>query len=203
VAHEVQSRRARGRPKLVIDRDELLDVVEHLFSSGGLDAVSIERAAEELGVSRATLYRAVPSKERLLGALLERMTDDLTSRSLQAVTTDGRTASERLRALMHVHFQAAIDMRDYLFVFFEGSTRLEPDDYTVWRDFTREYERIWVTTLKAAAAEDGRTLDDPEVAARLVIGMVIWVSRWYRSDSGIDATDLTQQAIQLLGGMQT
>jgi AcrR family transcriptional regulator len=198
-----ENRRARGRPRVVIDQDDLLEVVEQLFADGGLDAVTVERAAEELGVSRATLYRSFPTKERLLGALLARMTDDVRERSLRAVTDDGRSATERLRTLMRVHFQAAIEMREYLWVFFDGQAVLVPEDYAVWRRFTQEYERNWATTLAAAAQERELALADHQLAAKLVIGMIIWVSRWYRPEMDIDADRLTDQAVQLLGGIIT
>jgi len=196
---ELEPTRKRGRPRRKIDSEELLDVVERLFAQGGLEAVSVERAAEELGVSRATLYRAVPTKERLLGALLHRMTGEVTSRSLEATREDGRSPAERLHGLMRVHFEAAVEMRDYMFVFFDGS-RLEPDDYAVWRNFSHDYERIWVATISAAADAGAIAVTDPQIAARLMIGMIVWVSRWYRPEMGITVDDLTAQAAMLLGG---
>ena len=77
--------RPRGRPRRVIDLDDLLDGVERLFRQGGLEGVSIERAAAELGVSRATLYRTVPSKEHLLGLLFKRMTGAVTAEDLEGI----------------------------------------------------------------------------------------------------------------------
>jgi AcrR family transcriptional regulator len=196
-----QGTRPRGRPKRVIDLDELLDVVEKLFAQGGLGAVSIERAASDLGVSRATLYRTVPTKEHLLGLLLKRMTDDLTERALEATRDDGRPANERLYALMRVHFEAAIQMRDYMFVFF-GGEGLRPDDYADWRRFASNYERIWNDAVRAAADSGALAITDPQIATRLLIGMVIWVSRWWRPQMGITADDLQAQAIRLLQGGQ-
>ncbi len=196
-----EERRPRGRPRLVIDHDELLDVVERLFADGSLESVTVERTAEELGVSRATLYRSFPTKERLLGALLARMTDDVRDRSIQAVADDGRSATQRLRTLMHVHFQAAIDMREYLWVFFDGQAVLVPEDYALWRRFAQDFERTWATTLAAAASEREVAIGDTEMAAKLVVGMIIWVSRWYRPEMGINAEQLTHQAVQLLGGI--
>jgi AcrR family transcriptional regulator len=183
----------------VIDLDELLDVVEGLFAEGGLEAVSIERAAQELGVSRATLYRTVPTKEHLLGLLLKRMTDDLTERSLTASKDDGRPAKERLYAIMRVHFEAAIQMRDYMFVFFGGGG-LTPEDYTDWRRFAVNYERIWVDIVAAAVDEGALTVTDPVVATRLLLGMIVWVSRWWRPRMELDADDLLAQAVLLLEG---
>jgi AcrR family transcriptional regulator len=191
--------RPRGRPRRVIDMEELLDAVERLFGEGGIESVSIERAAQELGVSRATLYRTVPSKEHLLGLLLKRMTDDLTARSLRATADDGRAAKERLYALMRVHFDAAIQMRDYMFVFFGGG-ELRPEDYADWRRFSHDYEQIWVGVVRAATAEGALSVTDPLVATRLMLGMIVWVSRWYRPEMKIGVDDLVQQAIRLLEG---
>jgi AcrR family transcriptional regulator len=181
----------------VIDLDELLDVVEGLFATGGLEAVSIERAAVELGVSRATLYRTVPTKEHLLGLLLKRMTDALTDRSLAVVEDKQRSARERLYGLMRVHFESAIQMRDYMFVFF-GGQGLQPDDYAAWRRFAVNYEQIWVDAVCAAQQEGMLTVADPVVATRLLLGMIVWVSRWWRPRMGLDADDLLEQAKQLL-----
>ncbi len=191
--------RPRGRPRREIDLNELLDVVERLFAQGGLEAVSIERAAQDLGVSRATLYRTVPSKEHLLGLLLKRMTDDLTARSLTVTEERAMSAKERLYALMRVHFEAAIQMRDYMFVFFGGGG-LRPDDYAEWRRFSRNYEQIWIGAVRAAADEGALSVTDPVVATRLLLGMIVWVSRWWRPHMELDADDLVQQAMLLLEG---
>jgi AcrR family transcriptional regulator len=190
--------RSRGRPRKVIDREELLDAVEQLFREGGLEAVSIERAAQELGVSRATLYRTVPTKEHMLGLLFRRMTDRLTARALEATRRDGRSAAERLRALIRIQVGAAIEMRDYMFVFFGGGW-LSPEDYLHWRRWSREYERIWVKAIQAAADEGALEVKDPVTATRLVLGMLVWVSRWYRPNMKIDADSLAEEAIGLLG----
>jgi AcrR family transcriptional regulator len=191
--------RPRGRPRKVIDLTALLDAVEKLFREGGLEGVSIERAAQELGVSRATLYRTVPSKEHLLGLLFKRMIDEVTARALEATKEDGRTAKERLYALMRVQFEAAIEMREYMFVFFGGGW-LQPDVYSDWRRWSREFEQIWVGAVRAAADEGALAVSDPVIATRLLLGMILWVCRWYRPHMELDADDLANQAIRLLEG---
>lgn len=183
----------------MIDLDELLNVVERLFLEGGLENVSIERAANELGVSRATLYRTVSSKDRLLGLLFLRMTDEITRSALEATEDDGRTAKERLYALLCVQFDAAIRMRDYLFAFF-GRSWLDQATYSQWRAWTRDYEGIWRAAVIAAADEGALRVTDPVIATRLVLGMCLWVSRWYRPSMDVEAGQLADEAFQLLGG---
>jgi AcrR family transcriptional regulator len=194
--------RRRGRPRLVIDETELLDAVERLLSAGGIEGVSIERTASELGVSRATLYRAVRSKEHLLGRLFRRMTDELTAEGLEAIKEDGRTARERLDALIRVQIGAAIRTRDYLFVFF-GREWLEDDVYEDWREFTHGFEKdIWERVVADAIAEGSLPARDPKTATRLMIGMLVWICRWYRPGK-TDVGDLQAEAIRLLGGSAT
>lgn len=191
--------RRRGRPRLVIDETELLDAVERLLSSGGIESVSIERTAAELGVSRATLYRSVRSKEHLLGRLFRRMTDELTAEGLEAIKEDGRSARERLDALIRVQISAAIRTRDYLFVFF-GREWLEDDVYEDWREFTHAFEHnIWERVVGDAITEGSLPARDPKTATRLMIGMLVWISRWYRPGR-TDVAELQAEAIRLLGG---
>src|SRR5437868_14879419 len=87
-------RRGRGRPRRDIDREQVADAVEELFEEGGYEAVSIEETAKRLGVSRATLYRTVPSKEHLLAILFERMTTELYAAALVIVEDPSLSARE-------------------------------------------------------------------------------------------------------------
>src|SRR5690349_24763112 len=98
-------RRGRGRPRRGIDREQVADVVEALFEEGGYEAVSIEETAKRLTVSRATLYRTVPSKEQLLAILFERMTTELYDAARAIADDPARAPRERvgspLRAQIH------------------------------------------------------------------------------------------------------
>ena len=189
--------RGRGRPPKTIDQSALVDAVETLFAGGGVDAVTIESAAAAMGVSRATMYRVVPTKEHLLGLLFERMTTELGSAARAAARADGRDARARLQALLVVHIAAAIRMRHYLYVFFDGH-RLPTDTYNKWRRWRQRYERLWVSVVSDAAQAGVITTSDPVIATRLMLGMCIWVSRWYQPSSGLTAEKLAALAGELL-----
>src|SRR5258706_15369225 len=93
----VPAPRKRGRPPRAIETDAVIEAVERLFADGGIDAVTIERTAAELGVSRATLYRTVPSKAHLLGIHFVSMTRELDRAAREATGAPGATPRERLR----------------------------------------------------------------------------------------------------------
>ena len=188
--------RPRGRPRLEIDRDAVADAVAELFAEGGIEAVSIAETADKLSVSRATLYRTVPTKEELLGILFERSTRELTERTDVVLSTPSEPA-DQLVALIKLQAEAAIHMRSYMPVFFGGGG-LPSDVFMRWRKWSRQFEKRWAEVV--AACMDAGCLEktDPVVATRLILGMIIWVSRWYRPSEKITADEIADSAITLL-----
>jgi AcrR family transcriptional regulator len=193
--------RRRGRPPKTIDLGAVADVLERLLSEGGVENVSHVRTAAELGVSRATLYRTLPTKQDLLGVLFERMTDELLSAAIVATSDPELSPGERLRSLMAVHIVSAVRMRHYLVVFFDGGW-LPEDVSDNWRRWRSEYSRLWEDTVAEAAAAGAIRSSDPHTATRLILGGCIWVSRWYRPERD-DATQIAQVAFELLAQQQS
>jgi AcrR family transcriptional regulator len=172
--------RRRGRPRRDIDLDAVADAVGALFVEGGYEAVSIGSTAERLQVSRATLYRTVPTKQDLLGILFER----------------GNSPEQNLHELIRIQVDAAIRMRRYLPVFF-GGAGLPPDVFSRWQRWSREFEGLWVGVVRRAMSDATLPEGDPVLTARLMLGMCLWISRWYRPGDGYDATHIAETVIRL------
>ncbi|MEI3178564.1 MAG: helix-turn-helix domain-containing protein [Lachnospiraceae bacterium] len=58
-------------------KNEILDVAERLFGEKGFDNTSTNDILEEIGIARGTLYYHFKSKEDILDAMIERMTEQL------------------------------------------------------------------------------------------------------------------------------
>jgi AcrR family transcriptional regulator len=185
-----------GRRRVELDPDAVAEAVAELFAEGGVDNVSVKGTAEKLSVSRATLYRLVPTKDDLLAILFERSTRELLE-SATAVMLSGEDARGQLQALIRIHIDAAIRMQRYMAVFFDGAG-LSPDAFRRWQQTSRYYEGVWQQVISAAMDEGVLQRDDPVRATRLVLGMCIWVSRWYRPSEGLSATQIADSAIQLI-----
>lgn len=186
----------RGRPRLKIDSRQVADTVAELFREGGEDAVSISEVAERLSVSRATLYRTIPSKEDLLGILFDRSTRELLqdAREMVAQPIGPR---DQLDGLIRIQISAAIRMRGHMAVFFGGSG-FSTDVVERWRVFTREYEDIWVSAVRANIDSGDLDAPDARIATRLMLGACIWVSRWYKPDGPFDERAIADTAVALL-----
>lgn len=193
---ETVQRRPRGRPRTEIDLDSVADAVAGLFLEGGMEAVSIVSAAEKLDVSRATLYRTVPTKEHLLGVLFERSTRELTEMATEVVNSD-LPIHETLAQLIELQVDAAVRMRRYLPVFFGGGG-LPADVFKRWHSWSRRYEAMWNRCVEQAMEEGVLAQGHPVATTRLILGQCLWVSRWYRPNEGIAPEDIARAAIAVV-----
>jgi len=192
--------RPRGRPRVDIDPDAVADAVAELFAEGGIDAVSILDTAEKLSISRATLYRTVPTKEHLVGILFERSTSELTENA-RTTLADVVDPADRLVVLVRLQVDAAIRMRRYMPVFFGGGD-LPSDVVARWHKWSRDFEDIWISVVKENMEEGLLPQGDPVITARLLLGSCIWVSRWYRPTDKYDADTITETAVNLVQAIQ-
>ena len=65
-------------------RRQILDATSRLILEEGLGALTMERLAREVGISKALVYNYYASREGLLEALLQREQDDLRDRGMAA-----------------------------------------------------------------------------------------------------------------------
>jgi AcrR family transcriptional regulator len=188
--------RGRGRPRLDIDLDAVSDTAARIFSQHGYDAVSIESVAAELGVSRATLYRTVPTKDALLSILFERSTADLLATASEMADA-GHSPGEALRGLIRVHVAAAVRMGPYMTVF-TNPAGMGAEALARWRRWTHDYEKLWASTVERAMAAGVLPEGDVTTTTRLLLGMLIWVSRWHGATRGVDGDAIAETAIALV-----
>lgn len=73
-----------------------------------------------------------------------------------------------------------------------------PEVFARWHTWSRQYEKMWVKVVEANMRDGYLGDDDPVVTARLILGMLIWVSRWYRPIEKMTTEEIADAAIHLL-----
>ena len=77
-------------------KNEILDVAEQLFAEKGFDHASTNDIINKIGIARGTLYHHFRSKEEILDALVERMTQESVSRARLVISDKSQPLLERL-----------------------------------------------------------------------------------------------------------
>jgi AcrR family transcriptional regulator len=164
---ERMSRGQRG----VIDRT-LIDATAAAISRWGLEQVTLERVAEEAGLSRATIYRRGVTREDLVAALTIEAADTYRRAILPAIAGSG-TACEPLRAAFEALCDTADDHLHLLAGLFlaRGELFHQPGpDALVVDVFAEPFERL----LRDGASDGSLRATSPEVTATVLFNLVGW-----------------------------
>ena len=81
-----------ARPRLPLSRDRVLRAAVALADQGGVDALSMRKLAQELGVVPMALYKHVASKDELLDGMIDVVVGEIDP---PAAGTDWKTATRR------------------------------------------------------------------------------------------------------------
>ena len=81
-------------------RNEILDVAERLFCAKGFDNTSTNDILEEIGNARGTLYYHFKSKEDILDAMIERLTNQMLEKAAVIALDESIPVLQRLTRTM-------------------------------------------------------------------------------------------------------
>jgi AcrR family transcriptional regulator len=168
--------RPRRRPGEEARKKVILDCAAALFGERGYSGTTTQDVADAAQITKRTLYRYMPSKEDILFEIHSRFIDD-------RVVTDGDLPGdevERVEAFLRSHIRVAIEHREEIRVFFDEVKHLSSakrHEISVKRD---AYEQRFVSALREGAAVGRLTVHNAPLTARLILGGLTEVYRWYR-----------------------
>ena len=181
---EIGRRRAERREAEGRRSDErwqdVLAAAAEVFRRLGYSQARLEDVAQEVGISRATLYYYVGTKEELLVALLEDPIAAVTA-SLKKVAAEEIPAEEKLVASLREYLHL-LEEHPTLFIFLSENIHkvMSGPEAEEIRANADSYGRV-LTKIVSEGMKSGEFRDDirPQVAVLGIIGMFNWMHRWY------------------------
>jgi AcrR family transcriptional regulator len=183
------------------DAESLLAVAVAVFTERGYDGTSMEHLARAAGITKSAFYHHVQSKEELLRRSLDRALDGVFAVLDEAVEAD-LTALAILEAVLRGSVRVLVEELPHvtLLLRIRGNTDLERAALARRRDFDRRVAGLVARAVRAGELPVGL---DPELAARLLFGMINSLTEWYRPTGGLDADALADAIVGLaLGGLR-
>ncbi|TIC86471.1 TetR/AcrR family transcriptional regulator [Nocardioides sp. GY 10127] len=174
------------------------DAALTLFAERGFHGTGIRQLAEAAGLSSASLYHWMGTKEELLARLmrqaLTRLTDAAVADLAAAPQDDPRT---RVAVLVRVHVREhALRRRETRVVDGELAALGEGTRAEVL-DLRDTYEQLWAEEIRRGCEDGAFTVARPDVARRAVLEMCSSVARWYRPDGPLDVEELAATYVDL------
>ena len=193
-----QRRTAR---RLDTRRAAMVRTAAQLFRDRGFDATSVSDIARSLGLTKAGLYHHFESKEALLFEImmfgLDKVRDDVLTH-LDAI----RDPEERLRQLIVRHARITTRGKGAVAHLGDEIRALPPAARKEIEQRMRKYMDLLRGTLDELNAAGRLRPVDRTVAAFSIIGMILWLPRWFRQNGRLTQAEVADNIASLaLGGL--
>jgi len=167
-----------------------------IFHRKGYHATSINDIAAAVGLTKAGLYYYIKGKQDLLFAIMTFAMDQLDEQVIEPARqqTDPQA---RLETIVARHARLITEDSSALTILVNELEGLLPGDRADIIGRQRDYVDFIADTL-SALRDQGKTLAiDPTVGAFSLVGMILWVSRWYRADGRLDGDEVVAQVTRM------
>lgn len=176
---------------------ELLDAAAHAFTEMGFAATTIDSVADQIGVTKGSVYYYYRSKTDLFFAV-HRRAMQLNLDTVTPLAEDaGATPSQRLWNMAHAHTHLMMAHLPYQRVTVQGvelhlagrttaGQRAELEDLVRQRD---RYESLFRAVIEAGMAAGDFRRGVPALLVKPLLGALNWTTMWYRPRVGETQAD--------------
>lgn len=168
-----------------------------LFAEQGYNGTSIVQLAEKLGLTTASLYYHVKSKQELLLRVLEGGMANFLSR-LEAIASLDVPAQERLRLAVENHLDFVLTSPTAVAVFLRERRFLESPHRERYERGVDRYDRIFAELVDATLQRGDLSDLDSTMVRLSILGMINWIPEWYRPDGPLSTADVKQSMTDLV-----
>jgi len=163
-------------------REQILRRAAEAFAERGLANTSLEEIAASVGITREALYYYFKNRVEILLEIIFPTSLSL-YRGIKVVMEGKGSSREKLKSALELHLSAFTPS------YIEMSIALREEHFHIDNPRVKELKRMWEEygacweALIRQGVEEGifRPDLDPKIASYGILGMVNWVSRWYRA----------------------
>jgi AcrR family transcriptional regulator len=181
--------------------DAILDVAVSVFRERGYDGSTLDDVARAAGITKASIYYHVRSKEELLARGVGRALDALFAVLDERPAKRGRAAA-RLKYIVQRTIEITVDKLPEvtLLLRVRGNTPVERQIM----ERRREFDHLIAKVMRQAQRQgDIRADVEPRLATRLLFGMLNSITEWYRQGGRLDAPEVAEAISRIaFEGMQ-
>ena len=169
----------RAFPRLNPRRFEICMTAARTFVERGYEGTSVNEVAAAVGVTKAGLYHYISSKDALLREILTLGMDWLDEDVVKVVRRIPDTET-RFRETISRHAHLTACNEPWITALLDEMQGLPPADRRKIQDRKRTYLNLVRGMLRELQAAGRARAIDATVATYAILGMIIWIPRWFR-----------------------
>jgi AcrR family transcriptional regulator len=182
-------------------REAVLRTAARIFNERGYHGTSLELVAEELEITRPTVYYYFKNKDEILFECV-RIALEMIERASLEVTTRGGSAAEQLVAVMEAY--AEVMMQDFgICLVRVGDSPLPAESRAKLRRLQSNIDRKMRGLIEQGIRQKAFAPCDAKLAGFAVAGALNSISRWYRPDGELSPKEIAGHFVRMLmGGLE-
>ncbi len=181
-----------GNGKHLEKAGEIYRAAAQIFYEKGYHATSINEIADAVHLTKAGLYYYIRGKQDLLFGIMTYAMDLIEERVIRPATEISDPV-ERIRAIVSSHARFLVHESSALNILVNELQGLTPENRIQITSRQRTYLEFIREALTEAEKATGRELVDPTVGAFGLLGMILWISRWYRPDGRLSDEEVVAE----------
>ena len=171
-------------------------IAAEIMCQKGYEGTSMNDIAEAAGLTKAGIYHYIRGKEELLFEIMTYAMDNLDQR-IVAPAQELADPEKRLRAIVESHTRSLLEGVGAITIVLEEMPALTPTHRRVIKARKRTYFDFIRQTLQELESE-GKLRDiNPTTATFSLLGMILWISRWYRRDGKLSAEEVLKDYVDI------
>jgi AcrR family transcriptional regulator len=176
---------------------EVYRTAAQIILQKGYDATSVNDIANALGMTKAGLYHYISGKKELLYDIMIFGLDELKDECVTPAHSIAN-AGERLRFIITKHAQLVTRGQGAITILVDEMTALTPAQNRKITARKREYFDKLRGTLNELKAEGQLQDVDTTTATFSILGMINWLSRWFRPDGSLTPDQIGEEISKIV-----
>ena len=185
-----------GTQKSLDRAQEIYLLAAQLFVERGVESTSLSDIANALNITKAALYYYFESKQELLYRIVELGLDNVKDEVLDPAR-DIKDPEERLRFIILNHARLAAEGNHAVIIVSHEMNSLSFMQREAVLQRRREYFEFVRDTLVEIQKDKKLNDIDMTTATFTLFGMILWLSRWYRTGGKLSVEKVCQDVCEM------
>ncbi|MEW6261667.1 MAG: TetR/AcrR family transcriptional regulator [Thermodesulfobacteriota bacterium] len=178
-------------------KTRLMEAAIDLFASKGFRGTSIRDIAHAHGTSISNIYHYFGSKEGLLVAILQHLSE-LLLQGLRQAADSHPDPVEGLERLIETHLRLSFENLNGAKVFILDEEHFSPEGNKISRDIQMEVLDIYLEQLRRVQAAGRLKSGHLKVMAFNILACVNWQMRWFRPRGPLSHREVTREILSFI-----
>lgn len=170
------------RERVQARREEIVRKAAQAFRERGYHNTSIEDIAQQLNLTKASLYYYVHGKQDLLFEA-HRFAMEVLLEGLKRICATSEPPRQQLESAIHHHIHAVVDELSLATMLLQQEYALSPRQRRTIIAMRDEYDALFRSILRAGVASGAFKPIDVKVVGFAIVGALNWMPHWF-SQSG-------------------